>query len=88
MNEKDFERMLERAREKKDQDRERFQAASERRQRVLERAIATQRVRVDYERVSDDFDPRAHFQQKMRQAMNQHAKDVDLSELLGDEDDE
>jgi len=87
MTEKEFERMLERARQKRADKIERFQAKSQQREELLSRAILTNRVRTDnIPRIPEDFDPRGHLEGSMQRALRRHAREIDLEELIAQED--
>lgn len=70
MTEKEYEAQLSDAQAKRARDLEKLEAQRARREALLAKAIGSNKVRVDYERVGDEaFNPRGRFEAQLKRTL-------------------
>ncbi len=74
IDESELRRALDEAAARRERKRERFESASERRKTLLQKAIEQNKVRVDYETVPADYDPRTRLQRDLDRLMRNGAE--------------
>lgn len=70
MDEKDLRRQIEQSEIKRAMELEKARIAAERRSALLTKAIQQNKVRVNYQEVDANYDPRARFEAELRRSLS------------------